>query len=460
MQYYEYLTILLPAILVLGNMLIRMFNSKKAQLGFNITMLTIIAAYAVIAILSGYNFSVLSAYLVDPYSLFFTILFAIGMLLVNMLAYRYSEDYNDFALIGSFALIGMLLVASSTSIITVFIGLELASIPSIFIILLSRKGSIESAAKFFIMASISIAVFSFAAVLFYGSTSSLALSSYSPSAMITFAAVLFIASLGMDSSIFPFNVLIPDVYEGASAYATAMLGGINKKMGFAALIQIMILVFITNSQAFLLLTILAVLTMFYGNITAILQKDMKRMLAYSSISQAGYILIGIVVATPSGLTASLFQIFAHMFLFIGTLAIIAWLESRNRNNTDDVIGLHEDNKFAAFALSLMLLSMIGLPFTTGFVGKFLIFLSAVNAGLAWLAIIGIINSVISVFYYAKVIIAAYTSKAVPKKTSMDRYTMAVVIICVAVTLVFGIYPQPLIAFANGAASYLIAIPKV
>jgi len=460
MQYYEYITLLLPAILVLGNMLIRMLNSKKIQLGFNITMLALIAAYAVIGTVLGYNFSVLSTYLVNPYSMFFTILFAIGMLLVNMLAYKYSEDYTDFALISSFALMGMLLVAASTSIITIFIGLELASIPSIFIILLSRKGSIESATKFFIMTSISIAVFSFAAVLLYGSTSSLALSSYSPSIIITFAAVLFISSLGMDSSIFPFNVLIPDVYEGASAYATAMLGGINKKMGFAALIQIMILVFIMNSQAFLLLTILAVLTMFYGNITAILQKDMKRMLAYSSISQAGYILIGIVVATPSGLAASLFQIFAHMFLFIGTLAIIAWLESRNRNTTNDVIGLHEDNKFAAFALSLMLLSMIGLPFTTGFVGKFLIFLSAVNAGLAWLAIIGIINSVISVFYYAKVIIAAYTSKAVPKKTSMDRYTMAVVLVCVAITLAFGIYPQPLIVFANGAASYLMAMPKI
>lgn len=441
-------------------MLIRLLNNKKAQLWFNSVMLAMIAAYAVTGTLSGYNFSVLNTYLVNSYSMFFTTMFAVGMLLVNLLAFTHSEDYADFALIGSFAFIGMLLVAASTSIITIFIGLELASIPSVFIILLSRKGSIESAAKFFIMASISIAVFSFAAVLLYGSTFSLALSSYSPSITVTFAAVLFIASLGMDSSIFPFNVLIPDVYEGASAYATAMLGGINKKMGFAALIQVMILVFVTDSQAFMLLTILAVLTMFYGNITAILQKDMKRMLAYSSISQAGYILIGVVAASPAGLAASLFQIFAHMFLFIGTLAIIAWLESRHRNTTNDIIGLHDDNKFAAFALSLMLLSMIGLPFTTGFVGKFLIFLSAVNAGLAWLAVIGIINSIISVFYYAKVIIAAYTAKAVPKKTSMDKYTIAVVAVCLAITLAFGIYPQPLIAFANGAAAYLIAVPKV
>ena len=460
MQYYQLISFLLPVILVVGNMFLRLLNNKKTQLLFNIILLATTAAYAIFGAITGYNFEVLNTYLINPYSLFFTILFAIGMMLVNALAFTYSEDYCDFALISSFAFLGMLLVAASTSIITIFIGLELASIPSVFIIMLSKKGSIESAAKFFIMASISIAVFSFAAVLLYGSTGSFALTNYSSSTLVTFAAVLFIASLGMDASIFPFNVLIPDVYQGASAYATSMLGGINKKMGFAALIQIMILVFITNSQAFLLLIVLAVLTMFYGNITAILQKDMKRMLAYSSISQAGYILIGIVVSTSAGITASLFQIFAHMFMFIGTMAIIAWLERMHRYKIDDIIGLHEDNKFAAFALSLMLLSMIGLPFTTGFVGKFLIFLSAVSAGMAWLAIIGIINSVISVFYYAKVIIAAYTSKAVPKKASMDRYTTAVIVVCIAATLLFGIYPQPIITIANNAAAYLLSVPKI
>jgi NADH-quinone oxidoreductase subunit N len=460
MQSYELITILLPALLVAGNMLMRLFDIKKAQLAFNIIILGMVAAYAVIATSYGYGFQAINTYTINAYSLFFIILFSVGMLLVNILAFSYSDDYRDFALISSFAFIGMLLVAASSSIITIFLGLELATIPSVFIILLSRKGSIEAAAKFFIMASISIAVFSFAAVLLYGSTGSFALSNYSPSILITFAAVLFIASLGMDSSIFPFNVLIPDVYQGSSAYATAMLGGVNKKMGLAALIQIMILVFITDSQAFLLLTVLAVLTMFYGNITAIMQRDLKRMLAYSSISQAGYILIGIVVASPSGISASLFQIFAHMFLFIGTLAIIAWLERKNRYQIDEVIGLHEDNKFAAFALSLMLLSMIGLPFTTGFVGKFLIFLSAVNAGMAWLAIIGIINSVISVFYYAKVIIAMYTSKSVPKKTGMDIYTFSVIAICLAVTLLFGIYPQPIISLTSGAAAYLTALPKI
>ncbi len=271
---------------------------------------------------------------------------------------------------------------------------------------------------------------------------------------VAFAAILFIAALGMDSSIFPFNVLIPDVYEGASAYATSMLGGINKKMGFAALIQIMILVFITDSQAFLLIAILSVLTMFYGNITAILQKNVKRMLAYSSISQAGYILIGIAVSTPSGIAASLFQIFSHMFLFIGVLAIIAWLESRNRTKIDDYIGLHEDNKFAALALSIMLFSMIGLPFTTGFVGKFLIFLSAVNANMVWLAVIGIINSVISVFYYAKIIIASYTSKAVPKKAGMDTQTKTVIAVCLIITVIFGILPQPVISIASSAGTFL------
>ena len=454
-MYSDYLPLALPIVLVFGNMLIRLLNSKKFQFLFNITILAAIAAYAIAGMLLGFSFSVQNSYTINPYSLFFAMLFSIGMLLVNALAFAYSDSYNDFALIGSFALLGMLLVASSVSIITIFIGLELASIPSVFIILLSRRNSIESAAKFFIMASIAVAVFSFAAVILYGATGSFALAGYAPSTIITFAAVLFVASLGMDSSIFPFNILIPDVYEGASAYATAMLGGVTKKMGFAALIQVIILVFIADRQAFLLIAVLSVLTMFYGNITALLQNNVKRILAYSSISQAGYILIGIAVSTPDGITASLFQIFSHLFLFIGTLAIIAWLEEKNRTRISDVIGLHEDNKFAAFAMALMLFSMIGLPFTTGFVGKFLIFLSAVNANMTWLAVIGIINSIISVFYYAKIIIAAYTSKSNPKKTSMDSCTVVVILACLLITIIFGIYPQPIIGIAGSASAYLL-----
>ncbi|MGC8676597.1 MAG: proton-conducting transporter membrane subunit, partial [Candidatus Micrarchaeia archaeon] len=184
-------------------------------------------------------------------------------------------------------------------------------------------------------------------------------------------------------------------------------------------------------------------------------KNLKRLFAYSSISQAGYIMIGIATATVGGLAASLVQIFAHMFLFIGVLAVIAWLESKGREDLDSLIGLNNENKIAAISMTLFMLSMIGLPFTTGFIGKFLLFLNATLSGLVWLAILGIINSVISIFYYAKAITAIFTNKYEAKKMSMGYATFAVVAACLAITLLLGIYPSPLIGFATSAARALM-----
>jgi NADH-quinone oxidoreductase subunit N len=352
----------------------------------------------------------------------------------------------------------MYLIAGSTSLVSIFIGLELMSIPSSFIILLSRRESLEAATKYFVMASVAIALLSFAVVLVYGSTNSLALQlpQQQPSTLMSFAFILFVAALGFEASLFPFNVLLPDVYQGSSAYATAMLGGLNKKAGFAALLQIFILIFITFHFAFIAIALLSVLTMFYGNLGALVQENFKRMLAYSSISQAGYILMGIAVADQAGIGASLVQIFAHVFLFIGIMGIVAWLESRERNEINDLIGLYKENRLCAIALTFFMLALAGVPFTTGFVGKFLIFLSAVSAGLVWLALLGIINSIISVFYYAKAITAIYTNKLGAYRMRLDRPTLIVVLVCAALTLLFGIYPQPLIQMTSNAAGYLFA----
>ena len=269
-----------------------------------------------------------------------------------------------------------------------------------------------------------------------------------------FAALLFIAALGFESSIFPFNLLLPDVYQGSPAYLTSMLGGINKKMGFSALIQILILVFIAYKSAFAVIAIASVLTMFYGNIVAMMQKNIKRMLAYSSIAQAGYILIGVATGTQSGIAASLFQIFSHLFIFIGLMGIVAWLEDRNRHDIDALIGLHSENRLAAFSLALFMLSLVGLPFTSGFIGKFLIFTGAIGANLAILAVIGIINSVISVYYYARPIMAAYTGKADPKPAKLSAPVLITITVCIVVTLLFGIFPQPLVSMVSHASSYL------
>ncbi|MDE1768450.1 MAG: hypothetical protein KGH64_05405 [Candidatus Micrarchaeota archaeon] len=453
----SFILIALALVMTLGSILIRLLNKKTLLFAFNCLMLILLLAGFAYFYYSGIGTPpelIVNTFAINPFSIFFGAMFTAGMLLVNMLAEKYSENYGDFAIISNFALLGMYVVSSSVSLITIFVGLELATLPAVFLILLSR-GTIEAATKLFITAAIAIAILSFAIVLLYGASNSFALKSYSQSTIIAFAALLFVAALGFEASIFPFNVLIPDIYTGSSAYVTAMLGGVNKKVGFAALLQVLLLVFITNKELFLFVAVLSTLTMFYGNIVALLQNNTKRMLAYSSISQAGYILIGVAVASQAGITAAIFQIFSHMFIFIGMLGILAFLESKNRKEVNDLIGLSGENSLAAFSLSLFMLSLIGLPLTTGFVGKFLLFLSAINAGLIWLAVIGIINTAISVFYYVKAIMAMYANKEGARHLSMPLSLRFVVIICILITVIFGIYPGPLVNLASGAATYLI-----
>ncbi len=443
----------ISAAAVLASVAARLVSDRKTHLISNVILLAAMAACIMALMASGYSGNFAGIFSINAFSLLFGLMFTIGLILVNLVAYGHSRQYQDFAVISDFSLIGMLVVASSSSLVTIFLGLELSSIPIVFAMLLSGR-DMEAAAKFFIMASIALAVLSLAIVLVYGATGTLALSSYSQSALMAFSAVLFIASLGIEASIFPFNVLMPDVYSGSPAYLTGMLGGVNKKVGFAALLQVAILVFVTYSWLFMVLAALAVLTMFYGNIVALMQKNFKRMMAYSSISQAGYMMIGIAVHNSEGASATIFQIFSHLFLFIGIMAVIAVLESRDRATIDDLIGLNGENRLMAFALAVFMLSLVGMPFTSGFVGKFLIFISAVNSGMAWLAIIGIANSVISILYYSRAIMAIYTERAGGRPVMIGSTVTAVIMVCLAATVLLGVYPAPLISLSNAAAAFL------
>lgn len=444
--------ILLLCALLVSNILTVLLKKKKLQFILNLLMLLLL-----FLCISGIYYAgdyALYANLVEitPFSLFFMGLFTLGLLISNLIFYQYSENYESLTLLSSFMLIGMYLVAASSSLITIFLGLELATMPMIFSILLSKK-SMEASVKLFVMGSIAVALFSFGMVLVYGGTGSLNLSTSSNAPFLLFAFVLLIAALGFEASIFPFNLLIPDVYEGSPAYLTGVMGGINKKVGFAALIQILILIFIVYQSAFLVVAIFSVLTMFYGNLCALRQKNLKRMFAYSSIAQSGYILIGIATYSAAGITASLVQIFAHSIIFIGALAIIAWLEANNKQTVDNLVGLAHENRFGAFALAFFLLSLAGLPFTLGFVGKLLIFLSAINSGLLWLAAIGILNTMIALYYYAKPIIAMYSGTS-RRKLPMPTLVLIAVVLCVLIVLLLGIYPQPLITFATNASAQL------
>ena len=442
----------LSLLLAFGNLYWLYSQNRRGSFAFNVVLLV------ALFILSFHLFSISEVYAgvfnINAFGAFFAALLLLALLLLNALAYAYSHEYSFFAGLSSFMLLGSFAVIFSAVVPLIFVGLELVVLPAIFIILLSTRRSVEAAVKYLIISAMSTAAFALAMAFMFGASGSIALSQVASTSFSLGALALFFVALGIESSQFPFSVVFPDVYEGSAAYATAMLGGFNKVVGFAALILVVSVVFFSLKLPSYIAAGFAVLTMFYGNLAALRQQNLKRLMAYSSISQAGYIIIGLAANSSFGIEAMLFQLFAHSFLFIGALAVISWLESMGRSSIDDVIGLKDENKLATFALVLFLLSLIGMPFTTGFVGKFLLFLSAVQANLVWLAILGILNSIISIFYYAKVITASLTSKLNARKQPMPISVVLVLIACITITLLFGIFASPIVSFAEAAATSL------
>lgn len=451
-----YIFAALCALLVFFNLAGAVGKRTRMQFASTILFLALIVASIAWMMANNSDYVALGILHVDAFSLFFALIFTFGMMLVNILGYARDLHYSSFALLGSFALMGMYLVAFAGSLVSIFIGLELMGIPTIFAMLLSKRVAIEASVKLFILASVAIALFSFAMVLVYGATGSVALvSPAAASNLMLIALGMIIAALGFEAALFPFNLWVPDVYQGASTHVTAMIGGINKKVGFLALLEVLFLLFAVDKAVFVpIMYVLAVITMFYGNIAALAQRNVKRMLAYSSIAQAGYIAIGIAVATGYSLSASLFQIFAHMIMFIGAIAVVLFMESKNRSEINDYIGLHKESSIAAFCLTIMLLSLIGTPLTMGFMGKFLLFSSAVYGGALLLALIGILNSVISVYYYFRVITAMYSSKSGPQHLHVRGNVLFVIVLCTLLVIAFGVYPNLIMGIAGGAAALI------
>ncbi len=458
-----YVMVAAVAALLAAGVLSLLHKNKRLHLIISSAILLVILVSSLT--LSAYNqsFIVLNLFIVYPFSMFFTALFSMALLLVNMLASEYSTDYLSFSMLLGFSALGIFAIAMANSLITILLGLELITVPTALMIMLSGKKFIEAAMKLFVLGAVAVAAFAFAVSLTLPYGPQFALTPLSSNAsvssgyLIVLALLLFIAALSFDASLFPFNLWVPDVYTGAPGYVTAMMAGINKKVAFVALFEILIVVMYSLSGYFSsAFQVIAVLTMFFGNLVAMVQVNIKRLFAYSSIAQAGFIALGIATATQYGIEASIFQIAAHTFMIIGTFAIVLWLESKNIKTIQDYNGLNYRNSFAAFALTIFMLSMIGVPPLVGFVGKFLLFTSIIQVGFILLTALAVINSFISVYYYAKVIMSMYSKR---DKERMDA-TWSInttIAICLGFVIVMGLFPQSLMSASALASGSLLLI---
>jgi NADH-quinone oxidoreductase subunit N len=348
---------------------------------------------------------------------------------------------------------GAMLMAGAANLMTIFLGLELLSLALYCLCGLSpRAGSRESALKYLILSSTASALMLYGMALLFGATGSVSLAAFAnpPASVPLFDAGcgLFLIGLCFKLSLVPFHVWTPDVYEGAPLPVTAFMSVVTKAGTLAVLARFAYAALPAANAAQILwpLWIVAALSMIVGNVAALAQTDIKRLLAYSGIAQLGYIVVALAGTTPQGLRYAIFYLGAYTFMNLGAFAVVALL-SRDRDEGSHLgafAGLGYRQPLLAGAMTFFLLSLAGLPPTVGFTGKILILASAVNAGFVWLAVLLIVGTAISAYAYFKIVRAMYARTTGAPIARAFRPASALpwvgVAICAVATLVLGLYP--------------------
>lgn len=388
---------------------------------------------------------------------------------------REGIEEAEFYILVLFATAGMMLMASAADLIVVFLALETFSL-ALYVLVGFRRRSLdgqEAALKYFLLGAFSSAFFLLGIAITFGAAGTttyhsvgagdsivryLASTPADEVALLVVGAGLLIVGLGFKVAAVPFHMWTPDAYQGAPSPVTGFMAAASKVAGFAALLRLLdaVLYPLRWDWRPLLITI-AILTMFVGSIIAVVQEDLKRMLAYSSIAHAGFILTGIIAANDRGVSGALFYLATYGVTVLGAFAVVAILSGRGERRVKlvDYKGLFYENPLLTSALTLFMLSLAGVPITAGFVGKLVVFGAAVEAGYAWLAVAGMLASAIAAFFYLRVLVVMYMQEPEQERVPEDAGPLAtgVVAFAAAVTLIFGLLWGPLVQAAEQATFF-------
>ena len=427
-------------------------------------LMTAISAFAKHPI-PAYSFN--DSYVVDHLSLFFICIFTISSALAILLSVEYNEREGiragEYYALILFCTVGMILLASSTDMIMIFLGIEIVSI-CLYVLAGIRRNdqrSNEAALKYFLLGAFATGFLLYGMTLVYGSTGSTNLFKIAefvknPSAqsnpLLMMGLVLLVIGFGFKVASVPFHMWAPDVYQGAPTPVTAFMAVGPKAAAFAAFFRVFADAFPEMSSSWeMLLSIIAVLSMFVGNLGAIMQTNIKRMLAFSSISHAGYILMAVIAKDSLGSSSLLFYMLSYTFMTFGVFGIVIILGRKGEENLEikNYSGLAYKHPVIALSMTIFLLSLGGLPPFAGFVAKFYLFSAAIQEGLLTLVIIAVLNSAISFYYYLKVVVFMYMKEPEAEfKISLTPLTLFVVFIGVVGTIILGIFPNAIITLAS------------
>lgn len=450
-------------------------------LGINLYLLLIPDFYQGISVQNklGYFGRIISNSLVlGSYTVVFDILFSIGSLLALFASRQYlikgNYEHKEYYSLLMFSLVGMMYIAHSNNMLILFLGIELMSI-SFFVLsgfFRNRLTSVEAALKYFLLGAFASSFLVFGMAMVYGATGSLELNLISSKVLSgNFQSVYFSIGLGLlfvglafKASTFPFHQWAPDVYTGAPTVVTAFMSTAGKTASFVAFIIIaksLIPIIGANSVSSVMtlsiskysreiIAIISAMTMLVGNISALVQKNVKRMLAYSSVAHAGYILIGIASNNINGWSGIVFYSASYIFMQIGAFVVVSLIEKENETllNLEDYNGLSKTNPYLAATMAIFMFSLVGLPPFAGFFGKYYLFLSAIESGFVWLTIIAVIASLISIYFYIGLVINMFfkESKTETYKVNLGLSNVSLIISLIGIFFL-GLFPNFLIDIA-------------
>ncbi|MBO8167777.1 MAG: NADH-quinone oxidoreductase subunit N [Thermoanaerobacteraceae bacterium] len=460
---------ILTAILATGLLIIGLVTPKDQRRGIGyLTTAGLLGILGATLFMNNVDKTLLDGmYIIDPYSTFFKQLFLLAAILVSVGSYDYIRrlGYNQgeyFSLL-VYATLGMMILASAGDLITLYLGLELMTI-TFFILTAYRKKdakSSEAGIKYVILGAMSSAVLLYGLSLIYGATGTTVIKDIAAALqqdiqpIMLLGTIFVLVGFGFKISAVPFHMWSPDIYEGAPTPVTGFLAVASKAAGFAAMIRLFIIALpALQSYWVVIVMVLAAFTVLFGNFVAIPQTNIKRLLAYSSIAQAGYLLFGLVAYSALGVAAILFHSILYVFANLGAfIVVIAFGNHTGSDEIKDYSGLARRSPLMAAVMLLSLLSLAGIPPLAGFVSKFYLFTSIIDKGYFWLAFVGIGMSMVSVYYYLVVVKVMYMGEP-PEDSEPIKLPVSIqaaLYVTMFITVFFGIYPSPLTNVALSVA---------
>lgn len=474
-NFYVLMPEIITVITALVVLVIELFARNKTLLSA-ISILGLGLATISIFFINEGDITLYGLYAVDTFSLWFKFMLLITTILLFAVFNPYIESkktyYGEYYYLILFSLVGMMIMVSSINLVTFYIGLELMSIPIYILIGLWKKDypSKEGAFKYLIMGGSATAIISYAIALIYGKTGSFDFVKIASEIQdnvdvgVTGGLVLLIVGLALKASAVPFHFWTPDAYQSAPTPITAFMGGISKLATYAIIVRVTVEAFPQSNEIWSLgWAILAAASMIIGNFVALRQKDVKRMLAYSSIAHTGYITAAMASSNAMGFSALIFYSLVYIFMALGGFLFLSAFEKNTgwSNDIENFKGLAKKHPVMAFYMLILMFSMLGIPPTSGFMGKFGVFLALISADKWWLAVVLVITSIVSAGYYLKIISNMYMHDP----TDSSRYNLtqmekAVVAFLSIVTLLLGIYPAIFWEISNLLTSTLVMVVAV